>query len=208
MTEYSPWLDIRGDTIRNTQYTDFFGGIKGDLGFLEYSVRVNFTSAENLALFQTRFTLDNARVARTQFNTTYDDGTIYAIRGSAQLVPFRDFTVTGSFSQNIYDMSNEAKAWGLPSTEGNFGLVYTLFDQQLALKSNLYIADDIPFLDQNGNETTTNALFDLNVGAHYYFIENIGAFVEFNNILNNKRERWLNYPMFGTNFIAGVQARF
>jgi hypothetical protein len=64
LTEYSPGLDIRGDTIRNTQYTDFFGGIKGDLGFLEYSVRVNFTSADDLALFQTRFTLDNARVAK------------------------------------------------------------------------------------------------------------------------------------------------
>jgi hypothetical protein len=66
-------------------------------------------------------------------------------------------------------MSNESKAWGLPSTEGNFGLIYTLFEQKLALKSNLYIADDIPFLDQNGNETSTNALFDLNIGAHYYF---------------------------------------
>jgi hypothetical protein len=81
-------------------------------------------------------------------------------------------------------------------------------EDKLALKSNLYIADDIPFLDENGNSTATNSLFDLNFGAHFYFLENIGAFVEFNNVLNNKRERWYNYPMFGTNFLAGIQARF
>ena len=144
----------------------------------------------------------------TTFVTDYDNASIYSIRFSGKLVPFQNFTVTGSFSQNIYDMDTAEKAWGLPSTEGNFGLVYTLLEDKLALKSNLYVADDIPFLDENGNSTATNSLFDLNFGAHFYFLENIGAFVEFNTVLNNKRERWYNYPMFGTNFLAGIQARF
>jgi hypothetical protein len=208
LTEYNPWLSIRGSTIRNTRFTDFYGGIKGNLRFFEYHIRGAYSFADDLALIQTRFRTANGVPVNTTFVTDYDNASIYSIRFSGKLVPFQNFTVTGSFSQNIYDMDTAEKAWGLPSTEGNFGLVYTLLEDKLALKSNLYVADDIPFLDENGNSTATNSLFDLNFGAHFYFLENIGAFVEFNNVLNNKRERWYNYPMFGTNFLAGIQARF
>jgi hypothetical protein len=40
------------------------------------------------------------------------------------------------------------------------------------------------------------------------FQKDVGAFLDINNILNNKRERWYRYPMVGLNFMAGVTARF
>jgi outer membrane receptor protein involved in Fe transport len=46
------------------------------------------------------------------------------------------------------------------------------------------------------------------VGGNYYFSKNIGVFLDVNNVLNNKRERWYDYPMVGLNFLAGLTARF
>ena len=51
-------------------------------------------------------------------------------------------------------------------------------------------------------------LLDLNVGGSYQFAKNFGVFLDVNNMLNNKRERWYNYPMVGLNFLAGLTARF
>ena len=38
--------------------------------------------------------------------------------------------------------------------------------------------------------------------------ENLGAFLEINNLLDNNRDRWVNYPTYGLNFLAGVAAKF
>ncbi|MDX2134331.1 MAG: hypothetical protein SFV52_06080 [Saprospiraceae bacterium] len=208
LTEYSPWLNMRGDSIRNTKHFDYFAGIKGNLGFVEYLGQVKVADANQLALFQTSFRDVNGVPAITQFRTLYDDANIISIQGSASLTLLGNLNIVGSFSQNIYTLDVEDKAWGLPSTEGNFGAVYKMLENKLSLSSNLYVADDIPFRNENGDVSNTNSLFDLNFGGQFYFTENIGVFAEFNNVLNNKRERWLNYPMFGTNFLAGVQARF
>jgi outer membrane receptor protein involved in Fe transport len=51
-------------------------------------------------------------------------------------------------------------------------------------------------------------LFDLGIGGSYWFTNNIGVFLDINNILNNKRARWANYPTIGTNFLGGVTVKF
>jgi hypothetical protein len=34
------------------------------------------------------------------------------------------------------------------------------------------------------------------------------VFLDINNLLNNRRERWYRYPTIGTNFMGGFVARF
>lgn len=208
MTAYSPWINMRGSTLKNTRYTEYYGGLKGNFGFLEYAGRAGFANARDLALFQTSFRTVDQKPAIAQFTTLYDNANIFFIRGSAQIELFRYLKINGSFSQNVYDMDAEEKPWGLPATEGNFGAVYSLIPGKASIHSNLYMANDIPFRTASGSRTSTNPLFDLNVGGHYYILEHVGLYLELNNLLNNRRERWLNYPMFGTNFIAGLRARF
>jgi hypothetical protein len=50
-------------------------------------------------------------------------------------------------------------------------------------------------------------LLDLSLGADYFFSEHLGAFVRINNIFGNKHERWLRYPTYGVNGVAGVLIR-
>jgi hypothetical protein len=51
-------------------------------------------------------------------------------------------------------------------------------------------------------------LFDLSLGADFFFSEKFGGFIQINNLANNRRERWFRYPIFGINAMAGVMVRF
>ncbi|MEZ4918422.1 MAG: TonB-dependent receptor [Saprospiraceae bacterium] len=204
MSTYNPFLDIRASELANTQYRDYYAGLKGNLGWLEYSGRVTYGQARDMALYQAVFQ-DNGI---TRFKTMYDTLDIFNLKGTVKLIPFKDLVVSGTFSSTVFDPRNELKAWGVPNIEGNFGAVWSLLEGKAQLKGNVYLADQISFRGPDGLVDKTGTLVDLSVGGSYYFAKNIGVFLDVNNMLNNKRERWYDYPMFGMNILGGITARF
>ena len=42
----------------------------------------------------------------------------------------------------------------------------------------------------------------------YRFTDHISVWMQLNNLLNNKRQRWQYYPTYGLNFLLGASARF
>jgi hypothetical protein len=204
ISKYNPFIQMRGSNIDNTKYYNYYGGLKGNLGFLEYSAQGGYSTASNLALFQTLFETDEP----TRFKVLYDSAKIVNLQGSIKLVPIKNLTVTGTLSQNIYKMAKESNAWGLPGLEGNFTGKYTLLDNKVAVKTEIYIADKIERLAADGTSGKDGALVDVSLGGSYMVAKNFGVFLDINNILNNKRQRWHNYPNYGTNILVGVQAKF
>jgi outer membrane receptor protein involved in Fe transport len=53
-----------------------------------------------------------------------------------------------------------------------------------------------------------DAYADLNLGVEYRYSKNVSAFINFNNILNNKYERWYRYPVYGFNMLGGLTLTF
>ncbi len=207
MAEYNPFIQIRGVDLRNTHWLNFYGGLKGNLGWLEYQGQVSYGKASDLALFQTLFD-PNALPGVTRFTVLYDTANIFGIQGTVKLVPVKSLVVSATISQNVYEMFNEEERWGLPGLEFNASGVYTLLDGKASLKAEVYLADAIPYLDQESIARKSDALFDLSFGGSYRFTDNIGVFLDFNNVLNNTRERWFTYPMYGINILGGITARF
>ncbi|MCC6281079.1 MAG: hypothetical protein IT262_10790, partial [Saprospiraceae bacterium] len=118
MSEYSPFLQIRETKLKNTRFDNYYAGVKGNLGWLDYTGQVNYSKASDLALFQTQYTSTGV----TRFQALYDTVKISNIQGTIKFSPIKNLTVTGTLSQNfIMDPSNQSKAWGLPKLEGNFG---------------------------------------------------------------------------------------
>lgn len=207
LAEYNPFIQIRGVDLRNTVWRQYFGGVRGNLGWLEYDGRVSYGKASDLALLQTLFdTTDRPGV--TRFTAVYDTATVFGIQGTVKLKPIKDLVVSGTVSQKVYDTVLESEAWGLPNMEFNASAVYTLLDGKATVKGELYFADGIAFRDRESLSHFTGGLFDLNFGGSYRFTDNIGVFLDFNNVLNNTRERWFDYPMFGINILGGITARF
>lgn len=205
MSDYNPFIQIRESKLRNTEFYHYYGGLKGDFGWLTYNGQVGYTQATNLALFQTTFTADGI----TRFKAVYDTVDIVNVQGAVKLTLFKNLVINGTLSQNItMDPEREEKPWGLPKLEGNFSGIYSVLDGKAALKANCYVADGIWFKDVEGITRQGKVLLDLGIGGSYYFTKNIGVFLDINNLLNNRRARWNNYPMIGTNFLGGITARF
>ena len=90
----------------------------------------------------------------------------------------------------------------------NGTLIYTTLEDQLQVKAELFFENGVPFINSAGEADRLNSLFDISLGAEYFFTDNIGGFLQINNLANNRRERWQGYPTFGLNVLAGVSARF
>ena len=210
LSEYNPFIQIRGSKLRNTRWDNYYGGVKGNFGWLEYNGQVGYSKASDLALHQTLFTNEGI----TRFRVIYDTVRIFNLQGTVKIKPMKNLVILGTLSQNVFDnettdsSADELAVWGLPEIEGDFSAIYTLLDGKASVRSSLHMADRITFLDEAGDRVKSKALLDLSIGGAYYFAKNIGAFLDINNILNNKRERWYRYPTIGTNFLVGITARF
>jgi hypothetical protein len=205
MIEYNPFNQVRGVELLNTEYRKYYGGAKGDLGFIDYFGQFTYSESNNLALFQTKFTDEGL----TRFRTLYDDATITNVQAALRIKPLEVLSLVATASQNLtFELLEEEHPWGVPKTEVNVNAIYALSGGKGEIRGGFYFAEGIWFRDLEGVPRQGEALYDLNFGASIFFSKNIGGFLDVNNVLNNKRERWYNYPMVGANFLIGLTARF
>jgi hypothetical protein len=207
LTKYNPFIFSK-QTIKNTDVTEYYGGVKGAVSGFEYSAQTGWSSNKNLALF-----LLDSSDSKNRFNVVYDTVSIFNIRGAITFKPINDMELTATVSQNIYTAEKEKAAWGLPSLDMNIGAKYKIFNDAKAnttasVRANLFVQNGVNVKKFDGTSERLNALIDLSLGGEVFFTENIGVFLDVNNILDNKRQRWQNLPIFGLNILGGVTARF
>lgn len=203
LTEYNPFVHTGRLDINNNQTQRYYGGIKGNMKIFEYQVEAGYAKNKNLALFLT----DGADLRR-RFLTVYDTVNIFNINGTLTASPMENLTMLVTANQNFFTTTTQDKPWHLPRTELNVGLRYAAMEKKLHLKGDLFLQDGLAYKDEGAQIGNLNALLDLSLGAEYWMAENIGLFVDANNLLNNKRERWYRYPTYGINIIGGITARF
>lgn len=210
LTTYNPYIytGLPDGSLKNTKYYHVYAGVKGSLKTFEYMIQGGYKPTNELALYFYRFQND----LLSDFDIIYDDWNIINIRASLKATVMKNLTLTGTLSQNIFDGSNseEFKAWHLPALDVNVLAVYTTSDNKLRAKAQLNLQNGVPANDLGGLNrwTELNGLYDISVGAEYWFVKKFGAFLEVNNLLNNKRERWYSYPTYGVNVLVGITARF
>lgn len=206
LSEYNQWIETQNELeLRNSRYLHFYGGVKGNLSLLDYQIEGGFKPTDDLALFL------NSTEDTLRFQVLYDTVDIYNLTASLTATPIKDLEVTVTLGQNYFRPKNEEKAWHLPSFNMNFSARYTTLANKLVVKGELFFENGVPF-KENINATAEaqhlNNLYDINIGAEYRVAKNIGVFIDFNNLANNKRQRWNRYPTFGTNLVGGITARF
>ncbi len=209
LSDYNPFIRTFGSLeIRNTSYNHFYGGLRGTVAGFNYKGQIGYKDAKDLPLFLNTNTIFPDSSALTKFDVVYDSVRIFNIQGSIGATILRDLDLTGTISINRFELNNEEKAWHLPFLEANFTGVYRMLEDKFRLKGELFVANGVPYRIENNRSDNLNALLDVSVGGEYILSENLGAFVEINNLLNNKRQRWANYPTYGLNVLAGVTAKF
>jgi len=97
----------------------------------------------------------------------------------------------------------------LPIFEGSLSARYNIQNKiilrtQLCVNIGRYARTNT--LDEyfNFERKRLSPIVDWSLGAEYRFNRRWSAFVEVNNILNQRYQHWFNYRSFGTNFLLGA----
>ena len=203
LSDYNPWVNTRL-RVRNSEATRYYGGVEGTFRGISYRAEAGYKYLDNLALF--RYVRDDQGIPR--FNVIYDDGSQVYVQATATLPLVEDLDLNATFVQRFYSLEDEEKPWHLPSLSLNAAGIYTLRAIPLQLRADLFVENGLPYQTPEGGVDHLNALLDLNLNAEYTITDIFGVWARVNNLLNNKRERFYQYPTIGTNFMLGASARF
>ncbi len=199
----NPWL-AQPDSLYNTRIDEKYAGLKGSLGnHFSYSAKLGFLTYRNLPLFV----------------NDPGDGKTFLIRYEPKMDAIQlhsevaynigeEFGASAGFTFNSFTkLRNELKAWGMIPVEFNAGLHWQII-KDLRLKSELWAWDGARYLGKDGQAYKGTTGFDLNAGAEFRITKNFNLWVQMNNILNNKYERWHQYEVFGFNILGGITYSF
>lgn len=201
---YNPF--ISSDVVlRHTSFSEIFGGLSGNIKGIGYDFRAGYAMTKDMPIF-----LNDSTQSYLRFNVLYDNLKILNFKGTLDFRMVKNLVVMAAVGYNIFIDGTADKAYHLPTFTSNFTAQYTI--QQLLLKAEVYFNAGVPYFDiLTQDSKVLGGLFDVNLGASYWFgkkKQNIGAFVEVNNILNNKNQRWYLYPQLGFNAKVGILAKF
>ncbi|MBL0146222.1 MAG: hypothetical protein IPP48_11045 [Chitinophagaceae bacterium] len=104
-------------------------------------------------------------------------------------------------------MQSNAKAWNTVPMEITGSLRWWAFKQVL-LKADLYAFGGGNYLDKGNIAQTFKGGADVSAGLEFRVNKMFSAWLDINNIANQKYQRWHNYEVYGLNVLGGVRVSF
>ena len=189
--------------LTNTKEVQYYGGVKATLGkHFSFNAKAAFITYNNMPLFVNDGLYGNSFIVTNE--SKMND---LQLHGDMSLVSQDKFTLTAGLDLNTYTgLSNNANAWGLIPVQLTGSFRWNAFKQVL-LKADVFTFSGVPALLKNNTETKTNGT-DMSAGAEFKITKKFSAWLDLNNILDQKYQRWYNYPVYGLNVIGGIIAHF
>ena len=105
------------------------------------------------------------------------------------------------------DLKVQNEAWGLLPLELN-GSLHWKFSNKLSFTSTLYAWDGAKAMDAQMATKKLPAAADFSLGATFTVVKSAKFWLQLNNILDNRYQRWNQYEVFGRNVVAGFVYSF
>lgn len=203
LSQENPWI-AQPLALTNTRITEVFGGFKGSAtSHFTYNAKVSFLRYNN-AVLHTNDTADG-KTFLTLYEPRMDGLKIY---GEVGYTLQERFSLLAGITLSDYsNLKVNAKPWGLLPTEVTGSLRWQVL-KDLQFKSDLFVWNGAQFLNKDGTATTLKGAFDLNAGAEFTLMKNFALWLQFNNLLNDKYERWNRYEVVGFNVLSGIVFSF
>lgn len=193
-------------SIEQTRKDEVFLGISGSaLGHLIFSAKGSWCKFNNLPTFL------NDTGDEKQFYIAYDNVKAFAFHAAIRYTDANVWSVgaTGDFYK--YYGGTQLYVWQEPNTriKGDFTLNLSskfTVTAYIALLSGLHARNNI------GEAVSMKPVADLGVNAEYRIIRRLSAFVQIDNLLDDKYERWYGpnneYQSYGLNIYGGLRLKF
>lgn len=200
----NPWLAQPVDSLlRNSKVTEAYGGFKGSVGnHFSYSAKVGMQQHRNIPLFV------NDPLDGKTFEIIYEPKlNQLQVHGEVEYARGEEFSAKASLNWNQFSkLQQEKRAWGILPFELNMALRWQVL-KDLWIRSDLWAWDGPQYKKDNTNFKGKGA-FDLNAGAEFRITKNFNLWLQMNNILNKRYERWNQYESFGFNILGGIVYSF
>jgi hypothetical protein len=203
LAAFNPWIQ-QPDALFNTRIREQYVGFKGSAGsHLTYNARASVLKFTNPALFV------NDSIDGKTFKVVYDPSmTSLRVHGEIGYTVQENFSFLAGATINQYSgLKENEKAWGLLPLELT-GAVRWQVLKDLQLKSDLFFWDGPRYRFKTGQGGKSKPAFDLNAGVEFAVMPKLNLWVQFNNILNNRYERWNQYRVLGFNVLGGIVYSF
>ena len=190
--------------LNNTKETQYYGGIKATVGkHFNFNAKAAFISYKDMPLF-----INDSLDGKSFYISNESSLKNLQIHGDMNFVSQDKFTLTAALDLNTYTgMQDNAKAWELFPLKLNGSFRWNAF-KQILIKGDLSAFSGAKALLANGSEKTLKGGTDLSAGAEFKINKQFSAWLDFNNMLNSKYERWNNYPVYGFQVIGGILIHF
>lgn len=190
--------------LKNTREVQFYGGIKATLDrHFNFNAKAAVIHYTDMPLFV------NSATDQKGFDVV-NEGKLdnFQLHGDLSYINQDKFTVTGGLDLNSYGgLQDNEKAWHLFPVKLTGSLRWNAF-RQILFKSDLSAFSSAKALLGDGSIKKLKGGTDLSAGAEFKINPQFSAWLDFNNILNSKYERWNNYAVYGLQVIGGILIHF
>ncbi|UAY51114.1 TonB-dependent receptor [Ferruginibacter albus] len=188
----------------NTRETEFYGGIKATVGnHFNFNAKIGLVTYHNLPLFVNDSIIGNSFYIRNESKA--DNLRIHV---DFSYINKERFTFNGGLTINGFTgLTDNTKAWHQSPIEVESSVRWWA-DKKILLKADLYAFGGAPYLLPGNINKSLSGGADLGAGVEYSITKQWSGWLDINNLLNNKYERWHNYPVYGLNFLIGAKYSF
>ncbi|MFZ4059323.1 MAG: hypothetical protein ACOYKE_14365, partial [Ferruginibacter sp.] len=169
-----------------------------------FSAKAAFLSYDNMPIF-----INDTATDLKAFVVAYESkANNLRLHADMSFISQDKFTITGGLTFNGYTGFNQnGRAWGTIPLEMNASMRWWAFKQVL-LKADFKSFTGGPYILKNNVDKSISGAADLSGGIEFAVTKKISAWVEVNNIFNNRYQRWFGYPVLGLNVLGGAILRF
>ena len=187
--------------LKNTKEIQYYGGIKATISkHFNFNAKAAYISYKDMPLF-----INDNFDGKTFIVSNESSLKNLQIHGDMNFISQDKFTLTAGLDLNTYaGLKDNSKAWGLYPLKLNGSFRWNAFEQ-LLIKGDLSAFSGAKAF---GVENNMKGGTDLSAGAEFKINKQFSAWLDFNNVLNSKYERWNNYPVYGFQVIGGIIVRF
>ncbi|TKK69740.1 hypothetical protein FC093_06515 [Ilyomonas limi] len=199
LSEFNPWLQ-QPKFLKSTRITEQYAGFKGSAGsHVTYNAKVSYLHLRNQPLF-----VNDTITGKSFYMVNESDMKDIRLHGELGYTIQEKLSFLAGASINKYsNLTDNDKAYGLLPIDINGSLRWQV-TKDVLFKSDVYFWDGPRYLTISKELRRLDPAFDLNAGAEVKLTGNFSAWLQFNNLFNNKYQRWNQYPVLGFNVLGGI----
>jgi hypothetical protein len=225
-SEENPFIWAGRTALKNTdEVIRFYGGFRGAISDqLTYNIQAAKYFERDAPLYvnynASQYNQGKSRFGENYFIVNYDTLEVFQISGELMYRVADKLQVVGSGSYRSYQTTVEFEAWQRPAIEAGLTGFYQLKNKIIAkaqihfigpqwIKSYETSAEE--FFGNDGLEVRGNQLnpiVDVNLGVEYRYTERLSGFLNLNNVIAQRYQRWNQYPSQRFNILGGVTYSF